>query len=138
MHELSVCLALLDELTRIARAADAKAVRAVTVRVGPLSGVEASLLTRAFEVARCGTVANDATLIVDVTPVRVQCMVCAAENEAAPNRLLCGRCGEYRTRVIQGDELMLSAVEMDVPDDEVSMAEDTGASALEPACRAGL
>ncbi len=32
--------ALLDEVARIARAADARAVHSVTVRIGPLSGVE--------------------------------------------------------------------------------------------------
>lgn len=124
MHELSVCLALLDEVVRVALAADAKAVRSITVRVGPLSGVEAGLLRRAFEVARCGTMAEDAELIVDVARVRVRCMACAAENDAAPNRLLCARCGGYRTRVIEGDELVLSAVEMDVSNDNEPAAED--------------
>lgn len=124
MHELSVCMSLLHEVARIARAADARAVHSVTVCVGPLSGVEAGLLSRAFEVARCGTVANAATLIVDVACVRVRCMICGAENEAAPNRLLCARCGEYRTRVIEGDELLLSAVEMDVLNDQDVASED--------------
>ena len=118
MHELSVCMALLDEVARVALAADAKAVRSITVRVGPLSGVEAGLLRRAFEVARCGTMAEAAELIVDVARVRVSCMACAAENEVAPNRLLCPCCGAYRTRVIEGDELVLSAVEMDVSNDD--------------------
>lgn len=124
VHELSVCLGLLDEVARVARAADARAVHSITVRVGPLSGVEAGLLSRAFEVARCGTVAKNATLIVDIARVRVRCLVCTAENEAAPNRLLCARCGEYRTRVIEGDELVLSAVEMDVLTNEDVEAAD--------------
>ena len=67
--------------------------------------------------------AEAAALIVDVARVRVRCMACAAENEAAPNRLLCARCGGYRTRVIEGDELVLSAVEMDVSNDDEPTAE---------------
>ena len=118
MHELAVCVALLDEVARVALAADAKAVRSITVRVGPLSGVEAGLLRRAFEVAQYGTVAEAAALVVDVARVRVRCLACAAENEVTPNRLLCPCCGGYRTRVIEGDELVLSAVEMDVSNDE--------------------
>ncbi|MBX9841479.1 MAG: hydrogenase maturation nickel metallochaperone HypA [Xanthobacteraceae bacterium] len=124
MHELSVCLAMLDEVARIAHLADAHAVRSVTVRVGPLSGVEAGLLARVFEVARRRTIAEDAKLIFDVARVRVRCMSCAGENEAAPNRLLCARCGSYRTRVVEGDELTLSAVEMDIPGVEASVADD--------------
>ncbi|MBX9824828.1 MAG: hydrogenase maturation nickel metallochaperone HypA [Xanthobacteraceae bacterium] len=117
MHELSVCLSLLDEVSRIARASDARAVRVVAVRIGPLSGVEPDLLTRAFGVARCGTLAETATLVVDMSHVRVSCTECGAENEAVPNRLLCAHCGGFRTRVIEGDELVLSAIEMDVADD---------------------
>jgi hydrogenase nickel incorporation protein HypA/HybF len=116
MHEFSVCLALLDEVDRVARTADATAVRSIVLRIGPLSGVEPDLLTRAFDVARRGTVAETAVLVVDVIRVRVRCTECGSESETAPNRLLCSRCGGYRTRVIAGDELVLSAVEMDVPD----------------------
>ena len=86
------------------------------------------MLSRAFEVARCGTVAKAATLIVDVARVRVRCTVCAAENEAVPNRLLCARCGEYRTRVIEGDELVLLAVEMDVLNEEDISTEENSCS----------
>ena len=100
MHELSVCLALLDEVERVALRADASAVRSITVRVGPLSGVESGLLSRAFEVARCGTMAEAAALIVEVAGVRVRCLSCEVESDAAPNRLLCARCGGYRTCVI--------------------------------------
>lgn len=114
MHELSVCLALLDEVERVALAADASAVRSITVRIGPLSGVESGLLSRAFEVARCGTIAQTAALIVEVAGVRVRCLECETDSDAAVNRLLCAHCGGYRTRVIEGEELVLSAVEMDV------------------------
>lgn len=118
MHELSVCLALLDEVGRVASVAAATSVQSVTVRIGPLSGIEAGPLRRAFEVARSGGVAHGAELIVDVARVRIRCGECATESEAAPNRLLCPTCGSYRTRVIEGDELVLSAVEMDVSDDD--------------------
>lgn len=116
MHELSVCLALIGEVERVAFAAEATAVWSVTVRVGPLSGVEPGLLKRAFAVARIGTIAQSAELNVDLAPVRIRCLACGAEGEVAVNRLLCAHCGGYRARVIEGEELILSAIEMDVTD----------------------
>ena len=64
--------------------------------------------------ARCGSIAQAAALHVEVSGVRVRCLACEAESDAVANRLLCARCGGYRTRVIEGEELVLTAVEMDV------------------------
>ena len=48
MHELAVCQALLERVEAMAAARGARAVKRVTVRVGPLSGVEPQLLASAF------------------------------------------------------------------------------------------
>jgi hydrogenase nickel incorporation protein HypA/HybF len=45
--------------------------------------------------------------------VRVRCEQCGAESEASPNRLLCGACGDYHTRLLSGDELLLVSVELE-------------------------
>lgn len=117
MHELSVCLALLDEVDRVAREAGADRVRSVTLRIGPLSGVDPGLLARAFDVASIGTVADGAELRIFKTPVRIRCARCGGEEDASANRLLCPRCGSDRTSVVEGDEMVLSEMEMDVPAD---------------------
>jgi hydrogenase nickel incorporation protein HypA/HybF len=48
--------------------------------------------------------------------VRVRCTRCEAESEVPPNRLLCGSCGDYRTRLVGGDEMLLASLELDVED----------------------
>jgi hydrogenase nickel incorporation protein HypA/HybF len=45
--------------------------------------------------------------------VRVRCTRCGADCEAAPNRLLCGACGDYRTRLASGDEMLLASLELE-------------------------
>lgn len=112
MHELSVCQALLDQVGLIAIRHHAAAVRNITVRIGPLSGIEAALLAQAFPLARAGTVAEAAELVIEPTPVRVRCDTCGAESDVAVNRLLCGICGDYHTRLVGGDELLLVSVEL--------------------------
>jgi len=113
MHELAVCQEILSQLTRIAREHNARAVTGLVVRVGPLSGVEPELLAQAFPLARAGTVAENAQLRIEHTPVRVRCETCGAESDAAPNRLVCGACGDYHTQLASGDELILASVELD-------------------------
>lgn len=112
MHELSVCQALLAQVSEVARTHGAHAVSRIVVRIGPLSGVEPALLAQAFPLARAGSLAAEAGLDIEAAPVRVRCGRCGAETEAAANRLLCAACGDYHTTLIAGDELLLVKVEL--------------------------
>ncbi len=112
MHELAVSQSLLREVQRVAQAHAAVSVSRVLVQIGPLSGVEPSLLREAFPLAAAGTLAERAELVIETVPLRVRCETCGAESEARPNRLLCGACGGWHTRLLSGDELLLASVEL--------------------------
>ena len=112
MHELSVCNALLEQVERIARERGARSVTTIRLRVGPLSGIETPLLERAWPLAAAGTVAADAELTVDTAEIRVRCTRCGEETTATVNRLLCGACGDFRTRVVSGEDLLLERLEL--------------------------
>jgi hydrogenase nickel incorporation protein HypA/HybF len=112
MHELSICQGLLLQVAEIALNNGAKAVERIVIEVGPLSGIEPTLLARAFEFTRSGSCAAHAELAIETTQVTVSCMVCGAESRTVPNRLLCGDCGGFRTRIVAGDELRLRRVEL--------------------------
>ena len=111
MHELAVCHALLERIEGIARERAARVSR-VRLAVGPLSGVEPGLLTRAYPLACAGTFAEGSELDIDESPVRVRCRTCGVESAASANRLLCGECGDWRTELASGDELLLVGVEL--------------------------
>jgi len=116
MHELSICQSLLDQVERIAQDHRATRVERILLRVGPLSGVEPALLRNAYPLAAAGTIAESADLVIEPAPVRVHCNDCGAETDAAPNRLLCGACGGWQTRLISGDELLLANLELTIMD----------------------
>jgi len=116
MHELSVCLALLDQVRAIAAKHGATGVERILLRVGPLSGVEPTLLKSAFPLASAGTIAESAVLEIDLTQVHVRCHACGRETAAAPNRLVCGSCGDFRAQVTSGEEMLLASLELRVPD----------------------
>jgi len=112
MHELAVCQALMTEVQRLSLAFP---VTRVVLRIGPLSGVEPRQLQRAFEIARAGTVAEHAQLCIEPTPVRIHCLACDEAADVSVNRLVCPRCGGFRTRLLSGDELVLHSVDIDRP-----------------------
>lgn len=114
MHELSVCQALVRQVEEVARRHGAKRVKAIHLDIGPLSGVEPELLHRAYDVAACGTCAEGARLNIETLPLRVRCEECGAETTAAINRLLCGRCGTWRTQLVSGDEMLLRSLDLDL------------------------
>ena len=120
MHELSVCLSLLEQVERIGRVHRARRVERILLRVGPLSGVEIPLLENAFPLAVIDTIAEQAELVIEPAPVCVRCTRCGAETEARPNRLVCGQCGDYHTRLVSGDEMLLQQIEFAVEDEPAS------------------
>jgi hydrogenase nickel incorporation protein HypA/HybF len=112
MHELSVCNALLQQVESIARAQNAAAVSAIVLKLGPLSGIEEPLLRHAWPLAAAGTVAEHTELTIETMDVVVRCSQCDTESVVPSNRLLCSRCGDFRTRLISGDEMLLQRVEL--------------------------
>ena len=112
MHELAVCQQLLLQVDQIAKEQNARLVESITLRIGPLSGVEAHLLTQAFPLAAAGSIAENAELIIESLPIRVRCQTCGAETDALPNKLVCGACGDYHTQLISGDEMLLASLSL--------------------------
>ncbi len=117
MHELSVCLAMLDKVMSIAEEREARRVTRIELTVGPLSGIEIDLLENAWPIASAGTLADGADFLVDAAPIVVHCSRCGKESSAQSNRLVCGHCDAYQTRVVTGDEMILQRVELETSAD---------------------
>jgi hydrogenase nickel incorporation protein HypA/HybF len=119
VHELAICQGLIEQVQTLARAHGARTVSCIRLQLGPLCGVEAALLESAFTFARLGTLASDAILKITRLPVRVRCQTCNAETEALPNRLTCCQCGDWHTELLQGDEIVLTSLELELEENHV-------------------
>ncbi len=111
MHELSVCLSLINQVQQHTKKQGAQRASSIQRRVGALSGVEIPLLNNAFSLCHKGTVAEGGSLEIFVPQVKVQCDDCEMTSEVKPNNLTCPNCQNWRTRLIQGDELVLLRLE---------------------------
>jgi hydrogenase nickel incorporation protein HypA/HybF len=112
VHELSVCQALLTQVTDITAGRGAVVVERITIEMGPLCGLEPALLASAFAIARTGGCAAQAELVIESTAVMIACTACGAQSQTASNRLVCAACGGFRTRIVAGDEMRLRRVEL--------------------------
>ncbi len=122
MHELSICQGLMTKVEEVALENRATVVETIFLSVGPLSGIEPSLLKRAFEIARLDTIAESAELDIQTGPIIVECSECGASSEVRLYHLVCGSCGNWRVRVTQGEELLLLSLELSgIPDDPEAM-----------------
>lgn len=114
MHEMSLVSALLDEADRAIGAHPSAAVRAVTVRIGELAGVDAELFRTAFSVARHERGYPNAELFVVDEPATWWCEACERVL-ARGARLRCAAC-DAAARLRSGDGLVLERIELEVRD----------------------
>ena len=112
MHEMSICQALMDQVEQIASEQGASKVDRIVLSIGPLAGVEPKLLSRAYEVSRAGTVAENAELEIETGPIMVECRICGASGKAGVSRLVCPSCGDWQVNLTQGDELLILRLEV--------------------------
>ena len=111
MHELSLMSNL---LTDAVQAAGGAPIRALRVRVGPLSGVVVDALRFAFEALAPGTAAADARLDIEETRPAVHCPRCGTDFFPAVGFYNCPACNAADGELRGGNELELVSIE--VPD----------------------
>jgi hydrogenase nickel incorporation protein HypA/HybF len=112
MHEYSLARALIERVETEARAHRATTVLRLTVRIGPLAGVERELFATAFRNCRPGTLCADAALVIRGEEAVWRCEVCG-EAIPAGSELCCPVCA-MPARLAGGDSLVLERVEMEV------------------------
>jgi hydrogenase nickel insertion protein HypA len=112
MHEYSIVQALVEQVDRVAREHGARRVHRLHVRIGELSGVEVPLLTEAYTTFRERTVCAGASIEVRPVPARWACPGCGRDLRRG-DVLQCPDCA-LPARLVQGDEIVLDRVEMEV------------------------
>jgi hydrogenase nickel incorporation protein HypA/HybF len=112
MHEMSIALAVVDQVEEAARSHGATGVRTVRLRIGELAGVVPDALAFSFGLACAGTVVEGAELVTETVPGRARCASCDDEWAVGmPPRLICPVCDRATAELVSGRELRIAAVE---------------------------
>jgi hydrogenase nickel incorporation protein HypA/HybF len=113
MHELSIAMSMIEMATEEAARYGAEKVTALHLKLGPLSGVVKDSLLFSYEVASNGTPLQGSRLVIEEVPVVVHCSDCAADRTIESiQRFCCPVCGALTPKVVQGNELLVVALEL--------------------------
>ncbi|MDH6121636.1 hydrogenase nickel incorporation protein HypA/HybF [Kitasatospora sp. GAS204A] len=108
MHEMSIAVAVVEQVERAAREHGATGVEAIRLQVGELAGVVPQALEFCFELACAGTVLAGGTLGVEAVPARASCARCAREWAVGmPPDLGCPSCPGVAGELLSGRELQI-------------------------------
>jgi hydrogenase nickel incorporation protein HypA/HybF len=113
MHELSIAMSILDIAAEQAERHGGGRVAAIHLRLGALSGIVQEALMSAFDMARADSLIPNAQLLIEEVPVVVYCASCAAERTPTSFECRCPVCGTPTPEVRRGQELEISALEIE-------------------------
>jgi hydrogenase nickel incorporation protein HypA/HybF len=114
MHELSIVASLFETLEEKAREHHACKITRVRIKVGRLAGVVPEFLKSAFDAYKAGTIASEAELVIEPTPVRVKCRKCGVETAKDDFIFACPACGATDIDLTVGLELLLDSIELEI------------------------
>ena len=112
MHELSICQSIIHQGIEIARKHNASSITRINLSIGPLAGIDTHLLEAAFPIAARTSPAEHAILDIQVIPIQIHCSDCDINSEVPMNNLTCPQCNNKQTRLISGDEMIITHIEL--------------------------
>jgi hydrogenase nickel incorporation protein HypA/HybF len=112
VHELSIVQSLLEKALEVAEEHGRLPVEKVRVRIGRLRQVVPDVLVYSFDIAKKGTLAENAVLDLEQAAPLVCCARCFHEFEPTDVYWLCPKCGSVGGKVLKGEELILETVSL--------------------------
>ena len=110
MHEMSLAVSLVRRVEAEAAKAHLIKVTEVDVQVGTLQAVEPELFSEAFKAASLGTRAEGADLHLTSVHAEASCLICGESYEPKWADFQCPACGLAEPQILQGRDMVLSAV----------------------------
>lgn len=129
MHELGIMTGVMESAERAARDAGALRVLKVSLSVGVMTEAIEDALQFAFDaLAENNDYFAGATLEVEMIPPKSICTSCGHEFTHDRFHMTCPECGSPFLQLLEGKELQISSIEVDMPDED-----EVGKTAVESA-----
>jgi hydrogenase nickel incorporation protein HypA/HybF len=114
MHEFSIIQSLMGLIEKNAKENNAKSVSKVIVKIGKMSGIEPHLLKMAFDTFKEKTICENAELEMIIQDVIAFCEDCKNEFKIENNQFICPNCKNYNLKIIDGEDMYLMSLELDI------------------------
>ena len=116
VHEVSVALGMVDELTRIAEKNNAKKIINVKLKIGRMSGIVTDSLKFAFDAVKLDyPILSSAEITIEEVPLIYECNECRksfdTDNAYFPS---CPDCRSYNLKLVSGQEQHIENVEIEI------------------------
>lgn len=112
MHEMSLCLSMIDLVSERVRAEGAHRVLRIKLTIGALGNVEPQALQFCFESAAQGSLVEDAQLDIEVLPGRAFCFDCGVSVTILRRGDECPNCQGTALRIDDGDQMQVTEMEI--------------------------
>jgi hydrogenase nickel incorporation protein HypA/HybF len=110
MHEMSIAVAIQEQVLAVARQNNLQRVTRVQLRIGELRLIVPEALSAAWEAARDGTLTQTAMLEMIEVPARARCRKCGHEYRPQWPVFLCPACNQASVEILAGEELLLEEI----------------------------
>lgn len=115
MHELQVTQRILDIVLQHASGHDVSRIVLVRLKIGALTDLEDEWIQRYFDYLSRGTLAEDAKLAIQRTPIVLECDSCSRSFDVRRDELgaaVCPECGASDSRLVSGREYRIENIEV--------------------------
>ena len=114
MHEMTYIVPICRTAIEQAQMNKAKSVTALTVEIGEMAAIVPSIFLSYFEEASKGSILEGAQLKLNYIPVIASCLTCGEDyNPDRQNDYRCPNCGNKRSEIIRGREVILKSIEIE-------------------------
>jgi hydrogenase nickel incorporation protein HypA/HybF len=108
VHELSLCQAIVDTVTRHA---DGHEVQRVEVRIGHFRQVVPDSMLFSWALLTTETELSGCELVIDAVPAVIACGACGQRTPLEAPILLCGHCESTDVSLVSGEEFFIVAID---------------------------
>jgi len=113
MHEASIAISLIETVSDLCQKEGYDSIESVRLKVGKAAGILPDALLFAFDVAKAGTPASQAQLIIEYIPLGGFCSECGSQFESEERYIYsCPDCKSNAIKITRGDEMQI--VDMEV------------------------
>jgi hydrogenase nickel incorporation protein HypA/HybF len=113
MHEASIAISLIETVSDLCQKEGYNSIESVRLKVGRAAGILPDALLFAFDVAKAGTIASQAELLIEYVALGGFCIECGSQFESEERYIFsCPDCKSSAIKITRGDEMQI--IDMDV------------------------